>query len=162
MTGFSRLSVRETVRRVTDGEGGAVGVCAEALERIAAYDAVQPQAWIERFSPAEVLDQARRVDARLAAGEILPLAGATFAVKDNIDVAGLPTTAAVSCATWAKAGHAAVVGRPATSILSLTAKQAPARGGRSPAASRASTRSAWARMSSSANRSIQAWGWTAS
>ncbi len=37
---------------------------------------------------------ARDVAARVAAGEHLPLAGLVFAVKDNIDVAGLPTTAA--------------------------------------------------------------------
>ena len=35
----------------------------------------------------------RRGRARLAAGADLPLAGRTFAVKDNIDVAGVPTTA---------------------------------------------------------------------
>ncbi|MBB4748978.1 allophanate hydrolase [Actinoplanes lobatus] len=43
--------------------------------------------WISRFSAAELHEQARRVD------PAAPLAGVTFAVKDNIDVAGLPTTA---------------------------------------------------------------------
>ncbi|MEV4348378.1 allophanate hydrolase [Actinoplanes sp. NPDC049596] len=44
--------------------------------------------WISTFGPDELHRQAGRVDPRL------PLAGLTFAVKDNIDVAGLPTTAA--------------------------------------------------------------------
>jgi aspartyl-tRNA(Asn)/glutamyl-tRNA(Gln) amidotransferase subunit A len=36
---------------------------------------------------------AREVDRRVASGEVLPLAGVPLAVKDNINVAGLPTTA---------------------------------------------------------------------
>ena len=75
----------------------------EALGRIAAYDAVQPQVWISRFSAEAVLAQARSVDRRAAAGEVLPLAGLTFAVKDNLDVAGLPTTAA--CPAFAYTPH---------------------------------------------------------
>jgi allophanate hydrolase len=42
---------------------------------------------------------AATVDQRVAAGEALPLAGWTVAVKDNIDVAGVPTT--VACPAYA-------------------------------------------------------------
>lgn len=42
----------------------------------------------------DVLADAASVEARIAAGEHLPLAGRLVAVKDNVDVAGLPTTAA--------------------------------------------------------------------
>lgn len=50
--------------------------------------------WISRVADEDLRRQAESVDERVAAGESLPLAGLVFAVKDNIDVTGLPTTAA--------------------------------------------------------------------
>ena len=61
--------------------------------------------WISRFSEAEVLAQ---LDAADPAG---PLYGVPFAVKDNIDVAGLPTTAACPEYSYLPARHATVVER---------------------------------------------------
>ena len=62
--------------------------------RFAAIEAAdRPEVWIALRETAVVLADAAAVDARVAAGEELPLAGSTFAVKDNIDVAGMPTTA---------------------------------------------------------------------
>jgi allophanate hydrolase len=55
--------------------------------------AERPEAWITLRPVEDVLADAVAVEARLAAGETLPLAGKLLAVKDNIDVAGLPTTA---------------------------------------------------------------------
>jgi allophanate hydrolase len=69
----------------------AVARVEAAHQRIEAAD--RPEVWIT-LRPAEAaLQDAARIDERTAAGEPLPLAGATLAVKDNIDVAGLPTTA---------------------------------------------------------------------
>ncbi|MDP3176139.1 MAG: allophanate hydrolase, partial [Phenylobacterium sp.] len=82
-----------------------------ALARIAAYDAVQPQAWISRPDPQSVLDAARAVDARIVAGERLPLAGVPFAVKDNIDVEGQATTAACPAFAYQPQATATVVAR---------------------------------------------------
>ncbi|TDC32418.1 allophanate hydrolase [Micromonospora sp. KC213] len=53
----------------------------------------RPEAWITLREQEDVLADAVTLEARLAAGESLPLAGSLLAVKDNIDVAGLPTTA---------------------------------------------------------------------
>lgn len=53
----------------------------------------RPEIWISRFEPDEILRAAESVDRGVEAGRDLPLAGMTFAVKDNIDVAGLATTA---------------------------------------------------------------------
>ncbi|GLW35086.1 allophanate hydrolase [Actinoplanes regularis] len=53
----------------------------------------RPEAWITLREEQEVLAEAAVLETRLAAGETLPLAGSLLAVKDNIDAAGLPTTA---------------------------------------------------------------------
>jgi allophanate hydrolase len=68
------------------------------VERVrAAYRALasadRPEVWISLRDQADTLAEAASLDARVAAGERLPLAGKILAVKDNIDVAGLPTTA---------------------------------------------------------------------
>ncbi|MFW5681764.1 MAG: allophanate hydrolase, partial [Phycisphaeraceae bacterium] len=49
--------------------------------------------WIHLVEDASLRQRADELERRRAAGEALPLLGATYAVKDNIDVAGLPTTA---------------------------------------------------------------------
>ena len=64
----------------------------EVLRRVEA--AGDDKVWIARASDAELRAQAAALDARRADLERLPLFGIPFAVKDNIDVAGLPTTAA--------------------------------------------------------------------
>ncbi|XVQ81834.1 allophanate hydrolase [Microbispora siamensis] len=68
-----------------------------AYARIAETD--RPEIWIDLRPQAEVEADAAAVDARVAAGEHLPLAGRLLAVKGNIDVAGLPTTA--GCPSYA-------------------------------------------------------------
>jgi allophanate hydrolase len=62
-----------------------------AFDRIAEVD--RPEVWITLRSKEDVLVDAKAVDERVRAGESLPLAGMLLAVKDNVDVAGLPTTA---------------------------------------------------------------------
>ncbi len=88
------MTARAIAEAVRAGQTSAEAVARDALTRIAAYDLIQPQVWIGRFTGEQVLAAARSVDARIAAGEALPLAGVPFAVKDNIDVAGIDTTAA--------------------------------------------------------------------
>ena len=93
MSAPDRQSATGIAAAVNTGERKAVDVVRDALTRIAAYDAIQPQVWISRADAETVLSAARRVDERIAAGETLPLAGVPFAVKDNIDVVGMETTA---------------------------------------------------------------------
>lgn len=110
---FERLSV-EAIAQAVNGGASAVEVVQAALGAVAAYDVIQPQVWILRLPAEAVLAQARAVDARIATGETLPLAGVPFAVKDNIDVGDLPTTAA--CPTFAY-----TPGRSATVVERLVA-----------------------------------------
>jgi allophanate hydrolase len=105
-----RLSVGTIAASVSAG-ASAVDVAKAALAAVVAYDAIQPQVWILRLSEDAVLAQARAVDARIAAGEILPLAGVPFAVKDNIDVGGLATTAACPAFAYTPDRSATVVER---------------------------------------------------
>lgn len=81
----------------------------------AAYDAIdavdRPEVWVALRPETELLAEAREVDARVAAGERLPLAGLLLAVKNNIDVAGIRTTAACPSFGEVPAKDAAAVAR---------------------------------------------------
>jgi allophanate hydrolase len=67
--------------------------------------------WICVAPRARLLAAARAVEERRRAGEPLPLYGVPFAVKDNIDVAGLPTTAACPAFAYTPTADSAVVAR---------------------------------------------------
>jgi allophanate hydrolase len=69
-----------------------------------------PQAWISRF------------DAPLVLASAGPLAGLRFAAKDNIDTAGLPTTAACPAFAYPPAEHATVVRKLLDSGAQLVGK----------------------------------------
>lgn len=106
---MSRLSATAIARDVNARRYSAEAVARDALARAEAYDAIQPQTWITRCAPERVIAAAKAVDARIGAGERLALAGATFAAKDNIDVAGMPTTAACPSAAYTPARSATVI-----------------------------------------------------
>ncbi len=109
MSEFERLQVCAIAEAVGAGRTAAVDVARQVLARVQAYEAIQPQVWITRLEERAVLEAARAVDVRIAAGETLPLAGVPFAVKDNMDVAGLPTTAACPAFAYTPERTATVV-----------------------------------------------------
>ncbi|QDU46354.1 Glutamyl-tRNA(Gln) amidotransferase subunit A [Symmachiella dynata] len=73
----------------------------EALSRISRFQ--EPFHLFTAILPELARQQAKAVDARVLKGDDLPLAGVPFAVKDLIDVAGVPTT----CGSQAFANHKA-------------------------------------------------------
>jgi allophanate hydrolase len=84
-----------------------VDVAREALGRIAAYP--DPAVWITRVPEDAVMARAKALAE--ADPDALPLYGIPFAVKDNIDCSGLPTTAACPAFAYTPAENAHVVER---------------------------------------------------
>jgi allophanate hydrolase len=81
----------------------------------AVYDHIgssdHPGIWIHLLSREEALAQAEVAHKRRRAGEYLPLYGLPFAIKDNIDVAGHPTTAACPAFRYTAGESARVVAK---------------------------------------------------
>jgi allophanate hydrolase len=93
------------------GELSASELIERVLTRIAKWD--DPALWITRMCDAVLRQRATGLDAAAAADpdliERLPLFGIPFAVKDNIDVAGMPTTAACPAFAYTPSETAPVV-----------------------------------------------------
>ena len=91
MSDLIRLTAAETAAAVASGETTAVDVLEAHLSRIAAVDtAVHAFLHVDSDGAREA---ARRVDARLGAGEQLgPFAGVPIALKDVLATEGVPTT----------------------------------------------------------------------
>lgn len=81
----------------------------EVWRRCNAYAERDPAVWIHRLPLETLRAHARRVAAAGPATQ--PLYGLTFAIKDNIDLAGEPTTAGCPGFAYTPAGSAGVVER---------------------------------------------------
>jgi allophanate hydrolase len=90
-----------------DGRYTVTQVLDEVLRRI--DSAPQLNVWITRLTREQVMDYVARLAGRRP-GE-LPLYGIPFAIKDNIDLAGVPTTAACAEYAYTPAESAFVVQR---------------------------------------------------
>ena len=92
VSAISSFDLKSLARLYQSGEATPHDVLSLVLERIAAYS--DPAVWILRLPPEAVFAQVRAIEKRRDAGEELPLFGIPFAIKDSIDLAGYPTTAA--------------------------------------------------------------------
>lgn len=80
-----------SVRAALEGGASVVDLVGESWRR--AQAAAGDGVFITIAGEAAVLAEARRIDARRGDGVRLPLDGLTVSVKDNVHVAGFPTTA---------------------------------------------------------------------
>jgi aspartyl-tRNA(Asn)/glutamyl-tRNA(Gln) amidotransferase subunit A len=88
-----RMTIADAASRLRDGTRSSVDLVAASLQAIAAFDA-ETHAFV-RVDARAAEDAARQADAELAAGRDRgPLHGIPISLKDLIDVAGQPTTAA--------------------------------------------------------------------
>src|SRR4051812_16567177 len=89
---FVDLSLTALHDRYASRRARPSDVIAAIYDRIEAGSA-QPS-WIHVRPRGDALLACAEIEARRGAGEQLPLYGVPFGVKDNIDVAGMPTTVA--------------------------------------------------------------------
>ncbi|HEX7671413.1 MAG TPA: allophanate hydrolase [Polyangiaceae bacterium] len=93
---FPTICLAELAERYAGDPGAPEAVVREAHRRAAGSPAA---IWIHRVSLEKMLAELGAAQARLSQGEKLPLFGVPYAVKDSIDIVGIPTT--VACPEFA-------------------------------------------------------------
>jgi len=87
---LTQLGVAQLRRELRSGVVRSIDVADALIARTEAHAALNGYV---AFDPEGLRAQARAADARIAAGEDLPLLGVPVALKDNIDAVGLPSSA---------------------------------------------------------------------
>jgi allophanate hydrolase len=104
---FVTETVAEILSAYRSGAAAPEDIVSRSFARIRAH--ADPAIFIALREEADVLAEAREL--KRAADQALPLYGIPVAVKDNIDVSGLPTTAACPAYTYRPGKDATAVAR---------------------------------------------------
>ena len=103
------LDLHSLARRYATGRATPAAVLAEVRARIVSRG--DDGVWTSVASAEQLTAAVEALEQRRRSGEALPLYGVPFGVKDNIDVAGFPTTAACPAFAYEPARSAAAVAR---------------------------------------------------
>ena len=103
------LTIGALRRAYLSGDATPTSVVERIIGRFG--DADQTAVWISTATPEDLFRRARALAADASAIDRLPLYGIPFSVKDNIDVAGQPTTAACPGFAYRADSSATVVAR---------------------------------------------------
>ncbi|RDW64138.1 hypothetical protein BP5796_10640 [Coleophoma crateriformis] len=90
----SLLSIKELQQRYMTGATNPESVIAATFDRIEQYQEVDPFVWVTLKSRQECMEAVKTLVNKYDGKPLPPLFGVPFAVKDNIDVEGIRTTAA--------------------------------------------------------------------
>jgi len=101
------LDLSQLAAAYRSGNVRPIDIISTVLERISRRS--DDKIWIDRVPRAQLEARARELENRQ--GENLPLYGIPFAIKDNIDLAGRPTTAACPDFSYTPEANASVVQR---------------------------------------------------
>ena len=104
------MDINSLQKAYASGQSNPAGIVSEIYDRIEAEG--KHPVWITVVPREQALQRAKELESLNAAERAnLPLFGAPFAVKDNIDVAHLPTTAACPQYAFTPPQSATVVAR---------------------------------------------------
>lgn len=102
-------SINELISRYKKGITSPVEVVNFVFDKIEQYKMVDPAVWIELETRENAIAAAEKLTQSYAGKPLPPLYGIPFSVKDTIDVAGIPTTAACAQYTYTPEANAPAV-----------------------------------------------------
>ncbi|RFU31493.1 hypothetical protein B7463_g4793, partial [Scytalidium lignicola] len=96
----SFLRISELQLRYKSGLASPENIVNAIYDRIEKYKSINPSVWIHLQTREECLAAAKALSDKYPGKPLPPLYGVPFGLKDNIDIANVPTTAGLECYTY--------------------------------------------------------------